>query len=452
MVVVDRRLGAVAFPGNFGPAIAAPVPLKASVRSPIRKGYVLILLFVGGFGAWASVAPLAGGAIAPGVISPNSSRRVVQHFEGGIIRDLRVHEGDIVTEGQRLLVLESVQPKSAYETLLAQKQSLLAQKARLDAEKSGAAVIDFPEELEAGGKLVAAAQSQQQIFDTRRSVLQVRKNMAKQRTDQLAEQIEGAKAQIDNLDIQISYIREEVAGKQALLDKGLLPKPEAMRLKRNESELLAQRTGFETDIAKTKQLIVEANLQVVSAEATRLDEIAADQDKVNNALIDIDERLSASKDVLKRTEITAPVAGTVINMRFKTVGGVVGRGDPILEIVPRDDKLIIEARVSPNDIPLVHQDQPAQIHLAAYSSRVMPRLRGIVRSVSADRVTDGNGMQSYYVARVEIDKDDLKARASEAVLLPGMSAEVIFVTEERTLLQFLLSPLTDILRRGMREH
>lgn len=456
MTVIDHRAHPVAPAGGAGAparksASAGPGPLRASVRAPVRKGYALILVFVAGFGAWASLAPLASGAIAPGVIAPNASRRVVQHLEGGIIRDLRVHEGDVVEEGQLLLVLEPVQPKAAYEMLRAQRLSLVAQKARLVAEKSGAAAISFPEELLNGGKPNELAQSQLQMFETRRSVQDVRKNLLKERIGQLGAQIKGYQAQIASLDTQLSYIREEVASKQVLLDKGLLQKPEALRLMRSEAELMAQRSSFETEISKTRQQIDEANLQMVNADATRLDEIAAELDKVDNALIEINQRLSASEDVLKRTEITAPVSGTVINLRFKTVGGVVQRGEPILEIVPRDERMMIEARVGPNDIPLVHQDQVAQIHLAAYSSRMMPRLKGVVRAVSADRVTDGNGMQSYYVARVEIDKEDVKKHAANVALIPGMSAEVIFVTEERTLLQYLLSPIVDVLRRGMLE-
>jgi HlyD family secretion protein/epimerase transport system membrane fusion protein len=452
VAVIETRGTAVAAWGGSVPFTNdEPGPLKISVRAPVRKGYALIFLFVGGFGAWASLAPLESGAIAPGVISTDSSRRTVQHLEGGIIRDLRVREGDVVKAGQLLLVLEPVQPKANYDMLLAQKRTLFAQKARLVAEKTGAKTIAFPAELVADGKLTEAAASQLQIFETRRHVQTIRKRLLKERVEQFGEQIKGYRTQIASLDTQLSYIREEVANKMVLLQKGLLQRPEALRLKRNESELMAQRASFETEISKTKQQIDEANLQIVNSDATYLDEIAAETDKVDNALVEAEDRLRASRDVLKRTEITAPVSGRVINLRFKTVGGVVQRGEPILEIVPRDDRLMIEARVSPDDIPLVHKGQTARIHLDAYSSRLMPRLEGIVRSVSADRVTDGNGLQSHYLARVEIDKDELKKRASNVELIPGMSAEVIFVTQKRTLLQYLLTPMMDVLRRGLRE-
>jgi len=428
-----------------------PGPLATSVQAPVWKGYALILVFVIGFGAFAAVAPLAGGAVAPGIVSPNSSRRVVQHLEGGIIRDLKVRDGDVVSEGQPLVVLEPVQPRSAHETLLSQRQALLSRKARLDAERTGATSITFPDELYSGGALVPVAASQREMFEARLAAHDARRNVLKQRIEQLSGQIAGFQTQIESVDRQLSFIHEEVDGKQKLLEQGLIPKPEALRLRRAESELVARRAEFDTEIGKTKQQIGETNLQILSADALRLDEVTTELDKVANELSEIAERLQASEDVLNRTTITAPVSGTVLNLRFKTVGGVVQRGEPVLEIVPKDDTLVVEARVSPNDIRLVHPGQVAQIHLAAYSARVMPRISGVVISASPDRVTDAYGRESYFLARVEVDRAELEKRAKDVSLLPGMSAEVVFVTEERTLLDFLLGPLTDVLRRGMRE-
>ena len=428
-----------------------PGPLRASVRAPVWKGYTLILVFVAGFGFWSANAPLAGGAVAPGVISPNSSRRMVQHLEGGIIRELKVRDGDAVTEGQPLVVLEPVQPQSAHETLLVQKLALLSRKARLEAEKGGRAAVAFPGELYAGGELIALAASQREMFEARRAAHEARRNVLKQKIEQVSAHARGLGAQIENLDVQLSLIREEIGVKQQLLDKGLVSKPEALRLRRTESELAARKAEYETEISKSHQQISETNLQIQSADALRMDEVTTELDKVSNEIAELGERLRASEDVLHRTMITAPVSGTVINLRFKTVGGVLQRGESVLEIVPKDDPLIIEARVSPNDIPLVYPGQTAQIHLTAYSARIMPRISGVVRSTSADRVTDANGHQSYFLAKVEVDREELRKRAKEVSLVPGMSAEVIFVTEQRTLLQYLLSPVTDILRRGLRE-
>jgi HlyD family secretion protein/epimerase transport system membrane fusion protein len=348
-------------------------------------------------------------------------------------------------------VLEPVQPRSAHETLLAQMQSLLSRKARLEAEKTGASTIVFPDELKQGEALLPVAVSQREMFEARLAAHEARRNVLKQKIEQLSEQIKGFQTQVENVDTQLAFIHEEVEGKQKLLEQGLLPKPEALRLRRTETELMARRSEFTTEISKTKQQIGETNLQILSADAARADEVATELDKAASEITELAERLRASEDVLNRTTIPAPVSGTVINMRFKTVGGVVQRGESILEIVPKDDALMIEARVSPNDIQLVHPGQAAQIHLTAYSSRIMPRFSGIVRSASPDRVTDANGGQSYFLARVEVDREDLKKRAPDVALIPGMSAEVIFVTEEHTLLQYLLKPITDILRRGLRE-
>jgi len=429
----------------------AMAPLGQSISAPVWKGYAIILLFVFGFGVWASFAPLSGGAVAQGVVSPNTSRRTVQHLEGGIVREIKVHDGDVVREGQPLVVLEPVQPRSTYESLLAQRQALLARRARLDAEKDGRSTLEFSPELYGSGKLLPQAETQRAMFEARSAAHQARRNVMQQKIRQLNEQIGGFKAQLENLATQLSFIHEEMAAKQKLVDQGLLPRPEALRLRRSESELAARRAEFETEIRKATQQVGETNLEMLSIDAGRLDEITAGLDKVNSEMTELDERLRASEDVLNRTTIVAPVSGSVINLRFKTVGGVVQRGDTVLEIVPNDDALIVEAKVSPNDIRLVHVGQMANIHLAAYSVRTTPRIRGTVRSASADRVTDGRGDQSYFMARVEIDRKDLEEHAPGLTVVPGMSADVIFVTEKRTLLDYLLSPVLDVLRRGLHE-
>jgi HlyD family secretion protein len=429
----------------------APGSLQESVRSPVMSGYLIILVFVVGFGLWAALAPLAAGAVASGVISPNSSRRVVQHLEGGIIRDLKVRDGSQVKAGDPLVVLEPVQPQSAHDLLIAEIRSLEARRARLVAERSGADTISFTPSAYEDGQLAEAAAAQAAIFGARAKAQASQESVLRQRIAQLQADITGNQVQIASVEQQIALINEEVEGKEKLLAQGLIPKPEALRLRRTQSELAARKSEFEAAIARTKQQIAETEMQIASADADRLDLVAGELDKIVMELADKTSRLRASVDVLNRTTITAPVDGTVINLKFRTVGGVLHRGEPVLEIVPNDDTLIVEAHVSPSDIRLIHPGQKAQIHLSAYSMRILPRIKGDVRFVSADRVTDPQGNQSYFVAKVEIDRADLHAHAPGIELLPGMPAEVIFVTEERTLLQYLLSPLTDVMRRGLNE-
>jgi HlyD family secretion protein/epimerase transport system membrane fusion protein len=332
---------------------------------------------------------------------------------------------------------------------LNQELGALAKQARLSAERSGTAAVTFPRALYTGDQLMPFAQSQQQLFEARRQTHEARKNLLEQRSRQLSEQIKGYKTQIDNLETQLGFIREEVNAKQKLLELGLVPKPEALRLKRAETELTGRQAEFLTEIGKAEQQIGETRLQLLSADAERLEEITGESDKVRAELAGIKEQLRASADILNRTTIAAPVDGTVINLRTKTLGGVVQRGEPLMEIVPAKDALIIEARVSPTDIHRVHPNQPAQIHLSSYSYRVMPRIDGVVRAVSPDRVTDTNGYQSYFLARVEVSRASLEA--AHVTLMPGMPADVIFVAEKRTLLEYLLQPLTRMTRQGMRE-
>jgi HlyD family secretion protein/epimerase transport system membrane fusion protein len=425
--------------------------LESYLRKPARAGYAIIAVFVVGTGIWAATAPLAGGAVAPGIVSPNSNRKTVQHLEGGIVRELKVKEGELVAANQPLIVLDPLQSSAAHEALIGQRLSMLARSARLEAEREGAEVIRFPAELAGEGKLSAVARAQQQIFESRRATHEGRKNVLAKKIEQLDEQTRGLSAQAESTATQLGFIREEAASKMVLVNKGLLPRPEALRLQREEADIEGKHAEYLSEIGRVRQQIAETRLQMLGLDAERLDEVVAESDRVRIELGDLAERLRSSADVLERTVITAPVAGTVINMRAKTVGGVVQRGESVLEIVPANDALIIDAHVSPGDISRVHPGLMAQIHLAAYSSRILPRIEGRVQSVSPDRVTDPSGQQVYYLARVEVDRKKLKAQAPTVDLIAGMAAEIVIVAEERTLLEYLWQPLQAALRRGLHE-
>ncbi|RDI60781.1 HlyD family secretion protein/epimerase transport system membrane fusion protein [Microvirga subterranea] len=430
------------------------VALRRGLSGPVRIGLVVIGVFLVGFGAWAAIVPLAGGAVAPAIISPDGSRKTVQHLEGGIIAKVRVRDGDVVHAGQPLVVLDNIQPKANYETLLTQYETLLTMRARLLAEKAGQDAMEIPAELRDKANdpgLRALFDGQRQLLRTRYQMHISRQRVLKQRIEQFEEQIGALNAQVESTTQQIALIQEELEGKEQLQRKGILPKPELLRLQRMHAELLGRRGEYVGSIAKTKQQIGETELQVLALDAERMDKIAEQLDQVRVDLSTTNERLFASKDVLNRTVLTAPVSGTVVNLRFKTEGGVVQKGEPILDIVPLDDVLLIDARVSPNDIDIVHNGLPAQVHLLAYSSRTAPRISGTVRSVSADRLLDDNTRQPYYLARVEVDREELKRIAPEVDLVPGMPAEVLIVAGERTLVQYLFKPFIDALRRSFRE-
>lgn len=426
--------------------------LSRSVRWPAWLGVFFISVFLFGFGVWATVVPLAGGAIAPGIISPDSSKRTVQHLEGGIIRKLHVRDGDFVQKGQPLLVLESVQPKANHDVLLKQQTTLRITKIRLDAERENATRLDFPPELLNGGPgIMATITGQRQLFQARRATLTAKERILRQRMAQLTEQIKGFEAQVASTVRQLSLIAEEVEGKRQLERKGLLPKPQLLRILRMEAEIEGRRGQYIASISQAEQQIGEAELELVANEAERADQIATQLDQVQAELGELEEKLLASKDILSRTVIAAPVSGIVVGLQFKTESGVVQPGVPILDIVPAEDKLMIDARVSPIDIDVIHIGLKAQVQLSAFSTRSTPRVDGIVRSVSADRLVDEATSQPYYLARVEVERDELSRIGPDIELVPGMPADVLIVTGERTMVSYLFQPFMDAIWKTFRE-
>jgi HlyD family secretion protein len=434
------------------PNWADPRRLNASVRVPARAGGRLIATFFVVFGGWGFLVPLAGGAVAPGVITPDGYKKTVQHLEGGIIADLRVREGDEVTAGQPLLVLESVQESATYDALQQQRWTLLAKQARLDAERAGSEGIEWPGELQSADSLVGTVlEAQQQIFETRRETRTTKKNVLLQKIEQLSEQIKGIDAEVQSASSQLLLIEEELQAKDMLVAKGLMAKPEVLRLKRLDAEMIGKRGEYIAEIARARQQIGETRMQLLANDAERADQIANEADKVHGELMGVLEKMRASADVLKRMVVTAPVGGKVVNLKFKTIGGVVQRGESILEIVPSDDTLVIDAHVTPLDVKAVHKGLQAQVHLSAYTSRDVPRIPGIVQSVSADRIVDANTHQPYYLARVTVNRDELRRLAPQVEMIPGMPAEVLIVTEHRTMIGYLSKPFRDAFRRSFRE-
>jgi HlyD family secretion protein/epimerase transport system membrane fusion protein len=427
------------------------IGLRESVRGPARLGACVIGIFVFGFGGWATIVPIAGGAVAPGIISPDGSRRTVQHLEGGIIRTLHVRDGDVVERGDPLLELESVQPKANHDLLQKQQRTLRVTKARLEAERSGKDEVEFPADLmEAGPEVAAMMAGQQELFLVRRRAHESKNRILRQRAGQLREQIKGFEAQVASAARQIEFLEEEISGKRELASKGYLPKPELLRMLRMQAELGGRLGQYEAAISEAQQQIGEAELQMVANDAARADQIATQLDQVQAELNGIDEKLLASRDILRRTVIAAPVGGTVVNLKFKTVSGVIQPGVPILDIVPAEEKLIIEARISPIDIDVVHAGLKAQVQLSAFSRRSAPRIHGVVRSISADRMVEDGG-KAFYLARVEVDRDEVERIGPNIELVPGMPADVLIVTGERTLADYLLRPFLDAVWKTMRE-
>jgi HlyD family type I secretion membrane fusion protein len=435
------------------PGAAPAVDRRPAICRPIIAGYIVIALFFGGLGTWAALAPLSSAAVAPGTVRVESHRKTVQHLEGGIIGELEVGEGDRVARDQVLIRLDPTQAQARYEAVRNRYQSLRATEARLVAERESRARVRFPAELasERGDPRVAEILAgQEQIFDTRRRSFVGRGRILEQQVEQLRSQIRGLEAQVASQARQIELIAEETADVRGLYRKGLERKARLLALQREAALLDGSRAQHLAEIARAEQEIGETELQIFNLTDRFAAEIASELSDVQARLVDTEEELDAAKDVLRRQDVRAPIAGTVVNLRLFTPGGVIEPSQPILDIVPRDDELLVEVQVSPLDIDVVKPGLEAQVRLKAFQQRSTPALAGRVRHVSADHFVDEHTGAAHYQAEVSID-DEGQAHLEGLELYPGMPAEVLIMTGKRTLWEFLATPVKDSFARAFRE-
>lgn len=447
-------------PATLGAAIR-PVPPalpSAPPRPPLGRfvgaGVLIIVLFFGGFGAWAGLAPLASSAMAPGSIRVEGNRKTLQHLEGGIIQELLVKEGDVVQRDQVLIRLDRTAAQSRFETVRHQYDLLKASEARLLAEQARSDRLIFPQELldrRDEPRIATILGGQEQIFATRRQSYKGQNEILEARIDQLRSQASGLRAQQASAERQLELIRKEQATVADLVRKGLEREPRLLDLQRRAAALEGARAESLADIARVQQTVGETELQILSLTNDQAEKVAAELKDTQADLAKAEEELGAAADVLRRREIRAPIAGTVFNLRYFTPGGVISPGTPILDIVPSDDRLLVEAQLSPLDIDVVRPGLLAEIRLSAYKQRRMPIIDGRLIQVSADRMVSEKDGSSYYKALVEVDPKELAELEEPVELYPGMPAEVMIKTGQRTFFQYLTSPIHDSFTRAFHE-
>ena len=443
--VSRRRRHGYAGPGS--------VPLARVVRGPKLMGYAAILIFFGGFGAWAAIAPLAGAAIAPGVVSPDGSRKTVQHLEGGIVREIHVREGDRVQAGQILVTLEDVAARAEFEELRVRFVHLVTVEARLLAEQAGADSIASPSALAGIDRAIAepAMTAQRGLFASRRATLEGREQILGQQILQLEAEIDGLHEVIAAQDEQLALIGQEVEGVQTLYDQGLSRLPRLLELKRAQADVRAGRATNRAQIARHRRAIGETRLELLTMREELQEQIAEELSQVRTDLAAVRSQLPSREDVLTRTVVTAPLAGTVMNVRVTTATGVIEPGDPLLDLVPDDVRLVIDARVKPTDMDTVRAGQTARVLFPAYGQRNLPQIFGQLRSVSADRMADERTGEPYFLAKVEIAPAELARVAPDVALSPGMPADVMILTGERTFLDYLVRPFVESWTKSFRQ-
>lgn len=439
-------------------AVAADRSFEAGAGAPpgsrtLLFGFLALVLGLGGFAGWAAQAPLSGAAVAQGVIVVDGNRKVVQHLEGGSIAELAVREGDEVRAGQLLMRLDDLEARALHDVLEAQHFALAAQEARLRAEREGRLTLRFPSALEAQRHRPAVAEvleRESRIFESGRRALRGQIEVLQHRIAQLEAQIAAYGAQIDASREQMAFLEEEAAAVAQLFAKGLERKPRVLALQRALSGLQGQQGEYAGRIAEAREAIAETEFQILNVALQRIERAALELSSASTRRAEVEERLAEARAKLGRRQVTAPIGGTVFDLRYHTVGGVVQPGTEILQIVPAHDVLVAEVQVSPNDIDVVRAGLAARVVLSAYKRRNTPQLEGTVLHVSADVMQDERGERSYFVARVEIDADEL-AKLENVRLSPGMPVEVFIRTGERTMLDYIVQPLADSLRRAFRE-
>ena len=427
------------------------IPINAS--GPIIAGVLVILVAVGGFVSWAVSAPLAQAVVASGMIKVDSNRKQIQHLEGGIVKEILVRNGDQVSKGDVLVRLDETRAAASLAILQDGYDAALAQQARLVAERDAASEVAFPQQLLERGEdktIKEILKSQSALFEARQAALNGQTQILNKQIAHLREDIGGLRSQKGAKSRQLNFVRDELTSMRGLLKKGLTGKQRVLELEREAARLEGERGELQSEIAATETGIAEKELEIYQVQKGFRETVANELKQIQAEIYDFRERLNAAQHVYGQSEVLSPVDGVVVGSGVHTIGGVVGPGETLLELVPDNDALIVEARVEPKDIDTVRQELPAGIKFTAFNQRKTPELNGVVRYVSADALQDPQTGQAYFIARVEVSESEV-GRLGDKRLQPGMMADVFIRTGERTPADYLLQPLRDSFSRAWLE-
>jgi HlyD family secretion protein len=419
----------------------------------LKAGLAAFVLLAGGLGGWAASASLAGAVLAPGTVVVDSNVRKVQHPAGGVVGEIRVRDGDTVNAGEIVVRLDETITRANLQVITKQLDELAVRRARLKAERDGAASVETPaallgrqEEPELG-ELLAGERT---LFESRRTARAGQKAQLGERIAQLREEIGGLAAQQKAKAKELELVKTELAAQEQLWAKNLVPLAKYTATQREATRLDGERAQLIAAAARAKGRISETELQIIQLDQDLKAEVSKEMREIQAKEAELIERRVAAEDQLKRIDIRAPQAGVVHQLAVHTVGGVVTAGEPIMLIVPSGDTLVIEAKIAPQDIDQVRQGLPAFVRFPAFNQRTTPELSGVVSRVSADLMREPQTDRAYYVARIALPDAEME-RLGELKLVPGMPVEAYIRTGERTALSYLVKPLTDQIARAFKE-
>lgn len=421
----------------------------------LRFGLGIIVAVFGGLFLWSVVAPIDGAVIAPGQVTVESNRKTVQHLEGGVVSEIMVRENQLVEAGEILVRLDDTVTRANLTRVDSQLAELYSRRARLVAMRDGKDVMTAPvgnPEVLRSAVFRSMLEGQRNLFQARRATLNRQISLLNERITQQNERIVGLTAQRASIGAQLNLIEDELQSVRELYKKGFAPLTRLRALERESERLSGQRGSMTASLAEADSMIAEAELEIERLKDSAREETIAELREVELSIAELEEMRVTAGDAFERTQIRAPQAGRVIGLSIHTIGGVIGAGEAMMDIVPDGDKLEIAARVSPKDVEKVRAGQTATIRFSSFSARMTPQAEGVVRSVSADSLVDQLTGAPYYLVLIDLpDASILSDVLRGEVLVPGMPTEAFIKTGKQPAISYLLRPLTDAMARSFRE-
>ena len=425
-----------------------------SIRKHLVVGLAVVLVLGGGVGGWAATVPISGALIAPGSVVVDSNVKKVQHPTGGVVGEILARDGDVVKAGDVVVRLDETVVKASLAIVVKTLNGLYARQARLEAEQQGRDKIAFPKQLiqqSSDPDVRDIMTSETKLFEVRVNGRTGQKAQLRERVTQLNEEISGLEAQEKSKDREIELVQKELVGVRQLYDQHLVQLTRLTTLERDAARLAGERAQYIASRAQAKGKITETELQIIQVDKDMLSEVSKDLRETNDKIGEFVERKVTAEDQLRRIDIRAPQDGVVLQSTVHTVGGVITAGDAIMMIVPKTDALSVEAKVNPQDIDKLQVGQKTVLRLSAFNQRTTPELNGVVTRVSADTTTDQRTGQSYYTIRVSMPPEEVARLGSEVKIIPGMPVEAFVQTGDRTMMSYLMKPLSDQFMRSFRE-
>jgi HlyD family secretion protein len=424
-----------------------------SIRNYLRVGLVLALLLGGGVGGWTAVTEISGAVIAAGQVAVESNTKKIQHPQGGIVGLLNVKEGSAVKAGEIVLRLDDTLAAANRSIAESTLTELTARQARLIAERDDEASIIWPLSLEIHRDVPEVARvvaGEERLFTFRRAARLGQKSQLRERIQQARAQVGGLEEQLASKLKELDFIARELDGLRDLYKKKLVPLSRVNALERDAVRIQGEHGQLFSTAAATKGKISEIDLQIIQIDQDMRSEVAKDLQDTRAKIAEAIERKVTADDHLKRIDIRAPQDGIVHQLVVHTIGGVIGAGEVIMQIVPTKDTLVVEARIDPQSIDQVHAGQPAIYRFTAFNQRTTPELNGEVILVSADAERDERSGRSFYTVRLSLPPEEIR-RLGDVKLVPGMPVEIFIKIGDRTVLSYLVKPISDQIMHAFRE-